>query len=224
LAFHWVGSLWEDDAQHNSLITAGIVLVNASGGDNVASASIALVTSGTIPADNAAKGAYAGVLGTYNLGPIIEPSGIQPGCNIGFETVGYLNPSVYSGFVTLHRTLIGYTKFKGSSLTNTVGSQDDTSLTHYRDDDPQSGGSAGKVYDLDSPRLQPVNVDGYNYRFRANFYAYAALPNGTPISPYYYFNVRISCTNTGFGYQWVNDVSGDNQVGLGSIPLTWNMQ
>jgi len=60
--------------------------------------------------------------------------------------------------------------------------------------------------------------------YRINFYTYAALPDGTQISPNYYFYVRLSCTRNTFGYQFVNDVPGDNQIGSGTTPLTWNLQ
>lgn len=58
-------------------------------------------------------------------------------------------------------------------------------MAPYRDDDPQSGGSVGKVYDLDAPGPYELAQDGNIYRYRGNFYAYATLPDGTRISPYY---------------------------------------
>jgi hypothetical protein len=72
-----------------------------------------------------------------------------------------------------------------------------------RDDDPQSDGSAGKVYDLDAPGWLQIPVDGKVYRYRANFYAYATLPDGkTRISPYYNYYARVSCKGTVSGNQW----------------------
>jgi hypothetical protein len=64
------------------------------------------------------------------------------------------------------------------------------------------------------------------YRYRTNFSAYATLPDGSVASPSfgYFFYVRFSCQLTGPGYVFVNDVPGDNQIGLGSTPTTWNLQ
>jgi hypothetical protein len=101
---------------------------------------------------------------------------------------------------------------------------DDTSLATFQDSNPQSGGSAGKVYDLDAPGKHPPSVDGKTYRLRVNFSTYAAQPDGTAISPSYNFYVRLSCTQTSSGYQLVNDVAGDNQIGPGTTKTSWNLQ
>ena len=164
------------------------------------------------------------MLGTYNLGPIITTGTLQ-GCSIGFETVGTITPSNYTGNVIIHRTIVNQGVYVNStSQTGLPPGTDDTSYSVYRDDDPQSGGSAGKVYDLDAPGRNPNTVDGKAYRYRSNFYAYAALPDGTIISPNYNFYVRLSCTKTSSGYQFVNDIPGDNQIGLNTTPITWNLQ
>jgi hypothetical protein len=86
------------------------------------------------------------------------------------------------------------------------------------------GASAGKVYDLDVPTVLPLYVDGNTYRFRTNFFTYAALPDGTPISSNFNFYVRISCKKTSSGFQFVNDVPGDNQAGTGTTSTSWNLQ
>jgi hypothetical protein len=101
---------------------------------------------------------------------------------------------------------------------------DDTSPGTLQDENPQSGGSAGKVYDLDAPGVHPPSVDGKTYRSRVNFSTYAALPDGTQISPNYNFYVRLSCTQSSSGYQFVSDVAGDNQIGPGSTKTSWNLQ
>ncbi|MGC2476074.1 MAG: hypothetical protein WA485_17170 [Candidatus Sulfotelmatobacter sp.] len=43
------------------------------------------------------------------------------------------------------------------------------------------------------------------------------------ISPYYDYYVRVSCKNTPTGYQFVNDVSGDNQMASGTTLTSWNL-
>jgi hypothetical protein len=99
-------------------------------------------------------------------------------------------------------------------------------LSHaaYRDDNPQSGGSSGKVYDVDSPGKTGLPVDNNTYRYRGNFYAYAALPDGTRISPFYNYYVRVSCKRTTSGYQFANDFTGDNTIGAETTLNTWNLQ
>jgi hypothetical protein len=71
-------------------------------------------------------------------------------------------------------------------------------------------------------------MDGKVYRYRTNFSAYATLPDGSlaSASPGFFFYVRFSCQFTGPGYVFVNDpnVPGDNQIGSGSTPTTWNLQ
>ena len=62
------------------------------------------------------------------------------------------------------------------------------------------------------------------YRYRANFYEYATLPDGTKVASNYSFYVRVSCTKTVSGYQFVSDVANDNQIGPGSTKISWNLQ
>jgi hypothetical protein len=127
--------------------------------------------------------------------------------------------------VILHRTIATEGTYRNSTSTGGAPpGTDDTSSPQGRDDDPQSGGSNGKVYDVDAPGVTNLNVSANTYRLRTNFYAYAALPDGTKISSNYNFYVRVSCTKTASGYQFVNDVPGDNQVGAGTTKTTWNLQ
>jgi hypothetical protein len=82
------------------------------------------------------------------------------------------------------------------------------------------------VYLMDAPGMYAENVDGNVYRGRWNFLAYAELPDGTVVSPDYYFYVRVSCQRTSTGVQFVNDpnIPGDNQIGIGSTPTTWDLK
>jgi len=186
-------------------------------------ATVAQRTSGQVSSDDAALSAYRSAEGTTTLGAIIG-TGPVPGCFVGNEVVGTIAPSNYTGTVIMHRlitmdaTYTNYTQIAG------VTNEDDTSAPALRDDNPQSGGSAGKVYDLDAPGLSPQQVDTNTYRYRGNFYGYAALPNGTRISPYYGYYVRVSCRKTASGFQFINDVPNDNQIGPGTTPISWNAQ
>ena len=197
---------------------------NSHGADNVVSCTISQRTSNQVSTDDAALPNYQSLVGTTNLGAIF-PSGTYGGCALGFETVGTITPSLYnSSSVIIHRWLISRSKVVNSGTPLVDGPYDDTSPPQNRDDFPQSGGSKGKVYDTDSPGVAPISVDGNTYRYRINFYTYAVLPDGTQLSPNYYFYLRLSCTKNTLGYQFVNDVPGDNQIGSGTTPLTWNLQ
>ena len=198
--------------------------VNPGGGDNVLSCTISQRASDQVSSDDAGITADQNFNGTTNLGPIL-PVRSYGGCAIGFETIGHIFPSTYNSTnVILHRWLIGGATWVNSGSEVTSGPNDDTSPAPYRDDVPQSGASIGTVYDTDAPYSAPITNDGKAYRARYNFYAYAALPNGTQISPNFYFYVRFSCTKTDFGYQFVNDVPGDNQIAPGTTSLNWNLQ
>src|SRR5205807_2481880 len=152
-------------------------------------ATITQNTSGPVSNDDAASSNYQSAVGTTNLGPIIA-SGFLKGYLAGNEDVGTITPSGYTGTVTLHRFIVSDAAYTNSTRTGGVTNQDDTAQAQGRDDNPQSGGSEGKVYDVDAPGATPPNVDGNTYRYRGNFYAYAALPDGTKISSNYNFYVR----------------------------------
>ncbi len=190
------------------------------------SAIVTLRTSGTVSSDDSALAAYRTDVGTTSLGPFITTTGAtEIGCLVGNETVGTITPSNYTGMVQLHRLLLSDYVYENSTPYGTPETNvDDTSGMTLRDDNPQSGGSAGKVYSMDAPGQTPQYVDGNTYRFRANFAADAELPDGTRISPYYYYYVRVSCTKTSTGFQFVNDVPGDNTIGTGTTATSWNLQ
>lgn len=199
----------------------------ASASVSVVTATISQKTSSTVSTDDSALTAFQNATGNTNLGAKIFAGNVQ-GCGIGFETIGTITPSNYTGNVTLHRTLLNQKLYVNS--TDAGGERgpnvDDTSPSNFLDVNPQSGGSAGKVYDLDGPSLAPASFDGNVYRYRTNFSADATLSDGSIASPSpgYFFYVRFSCQLVGPGYVFVNDVPGDNQIGLGSTPTTWNLQ
>jgi len=176
--------------------------------------------------DDSAGPNYESATGVMNLGNFTN-IGTFKGCGIGYETIGSITPSNYTGTVTINRIVSSdkvYTNTTEITADEEPPGYNDTSSVVYQDQNPQSGGSAGKVYDLDAPGEHPPAIDGNVYRLRVNFYTYAALPDGTIISPNYNFFVRISCQLLGPGYVFVNDVPGDNQIGMGTTNTTWNLQ
>ena len=201
--------------------------INPSGPGTVVTAAISQRSSGTVSSDDAASANYQTKVGTMNLGNIIETGTLQ-GCGVGAETIGTIAPSSYTGKVIIHRVIVDQGLYINSTDAGGEAppNSDDTSFPEFQDQDPQSGGSAGKVYDLDAPSLHPPGVDGNIYRYRTNFSIDATLPDGTVISPSYgyFFYVRMSCQQLGPGYAFINDVPGDNQIGLGTTKTTWNLQ
>ncbi len=173
-------------------------LYSGSAGGTIISAVVSQRTSGTVSGDDAALSAYQSAEGTTNLGAIIG-TGPVPGCFIGNEAIGAITPSNYTGNVIMHRFILNDATYENYTKIGGITNEDDTSSPLLRDDNPQSGGSLGKVYDLDAPGLNPQQVDTNTYRYRGNFYAYATLPDGTRISPYYTYYVRVSCRKTFVG-------------------------
>jgi hypothetical protein len=190
------------------------------------SATISQNTSEQPSGDDAKASNYQSATGTMSLGPFTNLNTFQ-GCGVGYETIGTLAPSTYAGNIVIHRTVISEQVFTNS--TEDPGAEepagyDDTSALSFQDQDPQSGGSGGKVYDLDAPGYHPPAIDGNTYRLRVNFSTFASLPDGTVISPPYNFYVRLSCQWLSPGMAFGTDVAGDNQIGVGTTKTSWNLQ
>jgi hypothetical protein len=183
---------------------------------------ISIQSSGTPASDNSARDAYKTENGTYNMGAIVATGGY---CSIGYQASGALAPSSYTGTVNLVRTKGGvvYTGSTGQTVETTYANgTPDTSNPQFEDTNPHSGGSNGKVYDLDAPGASPaVSQVG---RVRYNFFENAQLPDGTFVANEVGFYVRASCNWGAAGNSFRNDVSGDNVLGLGSTKTSWNLQ
>jgi hypothetical protein len=101
-------------------------------------ADVSLRTSNEVSTDNAARENYRTAEGTYRIGPIIA-TGSTPGCFGGFEAVGTITPSNYTGNVILHRQFLSDAAYTNSTKTGGATTPaDDTSDPAGRDDDPQS--------------------------------------------------------------------------------------
>ncbi len=94
-----------------------------------------------------------------------------------------------------------------------------------RDDDPQSGGSSGKVYDVDAPGTGNVPADPVNTiaRLRANFRQWA-ISGSQKVSDDMNWFSRISVIKTANGDVLSNEIAGDNVAGIGTTNLSWNLQ
>jgi len=198
----------------------------------VVGVTISLNTQGQPAADDGARSTF--LAGSKGLGPGIMqlPTPTSPQyCGVGVELVGVVSPSNYTGLVTLRRrwpsngATGGAFKNQTQYATFTAGA-DDTSFPNGLDNDPQSGGSGGKVYDIDAPGVGLPTAD--IYRYRSNFVEYAVLGDRTTTAKasadFSYF-VRASCTQDAQGNLMLsNDVANDNQAGSGTSPTTWNLQ
>jgi len=183
-------------------------------------------TTASVSIDNFAKAVYESNLGTANLG-ILFTTGTAPNkiWRTGVEIVATVQPSSFSQQIVLQRSRLGFAEFADQTPSLSGGFLPDTSGDNLRDDDPQSGGSAGHVYDLDAPGVGNAagNPDGTILRFRSNFQQWATL-NGVRISGDIFWFSRVSVIKTSVGDLTRNDLPGDNLAGLGSTALTWNFQ
>lgn len=103
----------------------------------------------------------------------------------------------------------------------------DPSAAQFRDDDPQSGGSGGKVYDTDAPGITlsldpnaPLNSIARN---RTNFRQWATI-DGAKCSDDLMWFTRLSIKKTLIGEILESSVPGDNVAGSGTTNLNWNLQ
>ena len=111
----------------------------------------------------------------------------------------------------------------------------DPASPEYRDDVPSK--TTGNIYMFDAPGVGIFvpESNGYIQRWRSNFTAFAMITltvNGvstnvqaSPITTYF-IDFSIEQIDSPQGTKWVivNDVSGDNQAGLGTKKLTWNLK
>ena len=184
--------------------------------------------------------------GAKALGPGVDalPPGASAYCAVGVELVGAVTPSNYTGTVSLRRSIVSGAYYQGS--TQCCGSPaapgDDTSFAAMMDSDPQSGGSAGKVYDLDAPGTPaPFSISQGQSpvrRFRQNFVEYAVVgaashdlgkdSSNKKASKDFPFWVAVSCTWDASGDNPIlaTDLSanGDNKAGTGTTKTSWNLQ
>jgi hypothetical protein len=183
-----------------------------------------------VSSDNAGISAYNSALGTTNLGIFYSHGTSDEYWRVsGVEIVGLVAPSNYTGPIVLHRTIVELRTYNDNNSTPSqiVTNVDDTSDPQLRDDDPQSGGSGGKVYDLDAPGIGLLGSAPYGaiFRRRVNFSAYAVVGYGHHTSSNILnWYARESVIKTTSGDQLLYDIPGDNVVGTGTTNLTLNLQ
>lgn len=191
---------------------------SGGGGGTVISATISIQSSGTIPAADTARGEYYSVVGSYSLGNQVDSGGY---CTIGYQATGTLNPSSYTGTVTLVRTKGGvdYDGTTGQTVLDSYSTgTNDSSEAAFEVTTPTNG----VVYDLDAPGMKPTQ--NQIWRKRMNFFENAQLPDGTYVANEVGFYVRLSCVWGSSGNTFGTGVSGDNVLGMGTTKTSWNLQ
>jgi hypothetical protein len=203
---------------------------------------LSLRFSNSVSADNGASSVQQTGLGTLQLGGPFLSSGTEPVLwRHAVEIVGTILPSNFSESVILQRQVVATNSWnENNTLVSNAGCDPpqptpclDTSFPQYRDDNPQSGNSGGRVYDIDSPgsSLQPTAPIGLIRRRRTNFLQWATisqlqsgLTSNVRISPDIQWYQRLSIEKTRSGVQVNIDLLNDNQVGSGTTLLSWNFQ
>jgi hypothetical protein len=197
----------------------------------------------TVSLDNNARTVQQNAVGTLQLGGPFLSSGTtsQILWRHVIEIVGTVLPSSYSDPIVLRREIIATRTYNENNvLVGNAGCDppvptpcDDTSLSNFRDDDPQSNNSNGTVYDLDSPgsNLMPTSSIGTIRRRRTNFRQWATVSQlqagqtaDVRVSSDIEWFQRISVEKMRGNVQISNAVSNDNQAGAGATPLSWNLQ
>ena len=187
---------------------------------------ISIRTSGNVSDDNAAKQNYISTTGAdgFNF-RIYNLSG-----TLGVEFVGTVSPSDFDQYVVFRRNFLGSKEYSNGVLRSCdLIPRGDTSSPAIRDDDPQSGGSAGKIYDLDAPGVLLLSEDpGDTEGRRVNFEQWATFTIGednircSPIRPWF-LRINVEMT-TNYDYILSMDVAGDNQISEGSTSLEYDLQ
>jgi hypothetical protein len=179
-------------------------------------------------ADNAGRTNYITCVGQDSLETFLQSGACMPHVwSTAVEVIGTVLPSNYAGVIVLHRLQLDNRTYLGNNLTQSNSNTPDDSDPIYRDDNPQSGGSNGKVYDLDAPRLgsTPSDPTGTVWRARSNFRQWATLgASGAKVSSDFGWFSRLSVIKIGSSDQLRTDVTNDNIAGSGTTKLTWNLQ
>ena len=203
---------------------------SANGPETTIFVTLSLRTSGSISPDNAGYPYYSLNYGGTDLGTFktTEP-GLYPNVHVpGVEIVGTVDPSIFTGMITIMREKIAFKTYQNNVfLSDDPGP--DPSPDELRDDDPQSDGSNGKIYDLDAPGIKSGSQAsvGDILRLRAVFRQWAELSNGSKVADDLCWFSRVSIKKTATGDILWNDVENDNIAGMASCgsppPTTWDL-
>jgi hypothetical protein len=232
-----IKGITESDTANNIRLVAMV----GSPGSELASRSFSVVwvtlelrISDKVSDDNGSKSLYVDLFGRDTLGTFLGSGTLPPVWGTAVEIVGKVFPSNYSDLLTLSRIIVEGKNFRDQTEVTTVPpNTDDTSDSRLRDDDPQSGNSRGKIYDLDSPGFSANAPEGTIIRKRGNFTQYATIQvyqGGNLVQAKcssdlkWYTALSIRKTSTGDVLHTQPEVIDDNKAGLGTINVTWNLK
>jgi hypothetical protein len=180
-----------------------------------------------VSTDNSARSAFTDCIGSTDLKTLLGTGTCGALWRTTVEVVGVVRPSNLTGTIVLHRQVVDKRSYDDMTLIDSQSNVPDDSPSEFRDDDPQSGASGGKVYDLDGPATGSTSQTPINgiRRRRVNYRQWATLgANGAKLSNDFSWYTRMSIIKTSNGDQLRMDVTGDNVAGVGTTNLTWNLQ
>jgi hypothetical protein len=122
------------------------VQLTPRGAVNVLRVDVSRRVSGSISSDNAAADSYSVGQGTSSLG--LRATSVPSGCWAGIEFVGTVQPSTYTERLLFERTLLSWAIYKLSNSMiggSSIPADDMNGNYSLQDNDPQSGGSNGKI-------------------------------------------------------------------------------
>ena len=181
----------------------------------------------SVSSDNAAQANYSSAIGTTSLGTRFSTGTAAQMWRTNVEIVATVIPANFSFPVVLTREVIGARLYNDQINIGSEGTHGDASDPAFRDDDPQSGGSGGKVYDLDAPGVSlssPSNPNDSILRARTNYRQWATVDGGVRVSDDLQWFSRLSIRKTVIGDVLQSDIPGDNMAGSGLTNVSWNLQ
>jgi len=227
-----INASWTATVYTGSNCTPTSVPAAAGGPVAVVSVTLSLRYGGTlvISSDDSARQEFIDCTGSDGLSTRLSNSttcgAVWRTC---VEIVGTVTPSNYTGMIVIHRQIDDKRIYNENNvLISSSSNAPDESDDVFRDSDPQSGNSMGKVYDTDGPTISFVAGDpvGAIRRKRVNYHQWATLgTSGATVSSanLQWFSV-LSVTKTSGADQINTAVSGDNVAGNRTTKLTWNLQ
>jgi len=195
---------------------------------------ITMQTSGSIPIENGARDAYinhpTNPSRTANLGQFspayigvqftgtISPTNFAPESPSSFEFKrSILKSRVYEDAAN-GSTLVHCINDSGLSITCEPRSAGSDTVPQFQDVDP----SNGLIYDLDGPGPDQPGV-GNTRRLRVNFEEWVEYRGVRASATFAWFS-RSSRKRTSTSEVYETSFGSDNQAGIGTTALTWNLQ